>query len=233
MDTYTLLSAQKTGRNILFKLLNYVVFVRNMNIEERRNERRRKILENSEARLSRINALKTAKIDLNIQNDLIGVKKEKSEYDFKPDYLLNEKCTSLENSKKVDKNDKLKVKNFDFNYCEPNLKRTLSNYYQIDVSRTTIVHILLSQLTLALLYYDFGFLFANSAVMPFIISIIPEFIIVNEEHDGLHIFGLLMIGFSQKIAKLISVCLKLSSIIGKQFSVYIFLFTCSYVIINY
>lgn len=45
-----------------------------MNIDERRNERRRKILENAEARLSKITALKTAKIDLNTHDDLIETK---------------------------------------------------------------------------------------------------------------------------------------------------------------
>lgn len=77
---------------------------------------------------------------------------------------MNERFTSHENTLKVDINDK-QVKNFDFNYCEPKLNKTISKCYQFDISRTTVIHLLLSQFTLALLHYDFGFLFANVSLL--------------------------------------------------------------------
>lgn len=67
--------------------------------------------------------------------------------------------------------------------------------------------------------------------MPFLLSAIPEFYISKEQHDNMHLIVLLMVGFSQDSAKQISRCVKMASVLGKRFCIYIFCFTCSYAVL--
>lgn len=52
-----------------------------------------------------------------------------------------------------------------FNYEPKNLNPIVHSknvkYYEINISYVTILHIILSQIVLALLYYDLGFVFGN------------------------------------------------------------------------
>lgn len=68
--------------------------------------------------------------------------------------------------------------------------------------------------------------------MPFLLSAIPELYMSKEQHDNIHIIVLLMMGFSQNLARKISRYLKLASLTGKRFCIYIFCFTCSYAILT-
>lgn len=67
--------------------------------------------------------------------------------------------------------------------------------------------------------------------MPFLLSAIPEIYTLKEQHDNMHMIVLLMLGFSQDLAKQISRCAKMASVIGKRFCIYIFCFTCSYAVL--
>lgn len=61
---------------------------------------------------------------------------------------------------------------------------------------------------------------------------IPELFTSKEQHDSIHLIVLLMLGFSQDMAKQLSRSAKLALIIGKRFCVYIFCFMCSYALLK-
>lgn len=51
--------------------------------------------------------------------------------------------------------------NLDSNHLNPNLHSKNIKYYEFKFSSITILHIILSQMVLVLLYYDLGFIFGN------------------------------------------------------------------------
>ncbi|XP_022178998.1 uncharacterized protein LOC111039712 [Myzus persicae] len=197
-----------------------------MNVEVRREARRRRILENSQVRLKKITSIISNPSILN-ESEFI---KDKPENCTRNSELLDSpvpQClkenvipTVLENQQ---------VFNYEQNHFNPKL-HSKDIKYEIKCSSITILHIVLSQIVLVLFYYDLGFLFGNSIVVPFLLSAIPELYTSKEQHDNVHIIVLLMLGFSQNLARNISRYLKLASITGKRFCVYIFCFTCSYAI---
>lgn len=198
-----------------------------MTIEERREARRKRILENSEVRLKKITSISSNQNILNEQPEFI---KDKSENYTQNSELLdfpvlncdkeNVIPTVLENQQ---------VFNCEPNHFNPKL-HSKNIKYEIKFSSTTILHIILSQIVLVLFYYDLGFLFGNSIVVPFLLSAIPELYTSKEQHDSIHMIVLLMMGFSQNFAKSISRFFKLASTTGKRFCVYMFCFICSYAI---
>lgn len=64
------------------------------------------------------------------------------------------------------------------------------------------------------------------------LSSIPELLTSKEQHDSIHMIVLLMLGLSHDWAKQISKSIKLASLIGKRFCIYIFCFTCSYAVLT-
>ncbi|XP_025194644.1 uncharacterized protein LOC112594194 [Melanaphis sacchari] len=197
-----------------------------MNTEERREARRKKILENSEVRLKKITSISS---NQNINNEQSEYIKDKPENYTRNSELPDspvQKCfkenvisTVLENQQ---------VFNHEPNHFNPKLHS--KNIYEIKFSSITILHIVLSQIVLVLFYYDLGFLFGNSIVVPFLLSTIPELYKSKEQHDNIHMIVLLMMGFSQSLARNISRFFKLASTTGKRFCIYMFCFICSYAI---
>lgn len=53
------------------------------------------------------------------------------------------------------------VFNYEPNHIDPVLHSRNVKYYEIDISYVTVLHIIVSQIVLALFYYDLGFLIGN------------------------------------------------------------------------
>lgn len=65
------------------------------------------------------------------------------------------------------------------------------------------------------------------------LSAIPEIVTSKEQQNSICMIMLIMFGFSQNLAKQISRSFNIVSIIGKRFCIYVFCFTCSYVILKH
>ncbi|VVC25500.1 Hypothetical protein CINCED_3A001837 [Cinara cedri] len=200
-----------------------------MNAEERREARRRRILENSEIRLKKITSITTDENVLNEQTEIIKDKQENN--NIKPE--LSDWTIPKHHNKEPTENlnpNVFKDKTF-FNY-KTNFSSKLhskSFNYEIKISSITVLHMVLSQIILALFYYDLGFLFGNSVIVPFLPSAIIDFYTSKQQHNNVNMVVLSgMMGIPQNFAKQISKCLKLATIILTRFCVYIFCFTCSY-----
>ncbi|NP_001155796.1 uncharacterized protein LOC100168712 [Acyrthosiphon pisum] len=202
-----------------------------MNVEEKREARRRRILENSEVRLKKITSISSNQTQsiLNEQSEFIKDTSENCTQKSELLYSPVPKCL-IENVIPTVLEDQ-KVFNYEQNHFNPQLHSN-DIKYEIKLQSITTLHVVLSQFVLVLFYYDLGFLFGNSIVVPFLLSAIPELYTSKEPHDNIHIIVLLMMGFSQNLARKISRYFKLASLTGKRFCVYIFCFTCSYAILT-
>ncbi|XP_060854652.1 uncharacterized protein LOC132932346 [Rhopalosiphum padi] len=201
-----------------------------MNIEERREARRKRILENSEHRLKKITSLSSNQNILNEQSEFIKDKPENcSQNSDLPDFSV-QKCFKENVIPTVIENQQ--VFNYEPDHFNPKL-HSKNIKYEIKFSFITILHIILSQIVLVLFYYDLGFLFGNSIVVPFLLSSIPELYSSEEQHDSIHMIVLSMMGFSHNLARNISRFFKLASTTGKRFCIYMFCFICSYAILTY
>ncbi|XP_025409833.1 uncharacterized protein LOC112683145 isoform X2 [Sipha flava] len=201
-----------------------------MNAEERREARRRRILQNSETRLKKITTLSTNENLLDGQSDFIKDEWENSTMNPVLSDWPVPKC-NLDTGTSTTILEEKRVFNFEPNHLNTNL-HSKNVTYKIKCSPITILHIILSQIVLVLFYYDLGFLFGNSVVVPFLLSIVPELYTSKEQHDSIHMVMLLMLGLSQNSAKWISRCIKLTSVVGKRFCIYIFCFVCSYAMLT-
>ncbi|XP_050424384.1 uncharacterized protein LOC126835683 [Adelges cooleyi] len=195
-----------------------------MNTKDRQEARRRRILENSETRLKKITDLSTSENSFNSLIDPID--KEQESILWLPETSITE-CNQIHES---NKNIEEKVFNYKLTNSKSESYFTAYKYYEINFSKSSALNMVLSQIVLALLYYDLGFIFGNSAVLPFTISIIPELLNFKEDHDNFYVFGLLLLGISQEVAQQVSKSFKLASFVAKRFCVYVFCFTISYVI---
>lgn len=198
-----------------------------MNVEERREVRRRRILENSEVRLKKITSISTNPSILNEQSEFIKDKLENCTQNSELSDSPVPKCLKENVIPTVIENQLFL--NYEPNHFNPKL-HSKNIKYEIKFSTITILHVVLSQIVLVLFYYDLGFLFGNSIILPFLFSTIPELFTSKEQHDNIHIIVLLMMGFSQNLARNISRYFILARITGKRFCIYIFCFTCSYAI---
>lgn len=156
-----------------------------MNAEERREARRRRILENPDSRLRKITTINTNQIVSN--GHLNPVKHEPglliffnrfffcllsafffffSENVLPISELPNRtECRKTNASSPIDLEDR-RTLNFDLkpnDLIEPkqNLHSRSVNNYSIKFPSVTVVHVILSQIVLAFICYDLGFVFGN------------------------------------------------------------------------
>jgi len=171
-----------------------------MNAEEKREARRKRILENSASRLRKITTLAVEENTSNGGQREAEFEREKRENRTSSPEFLDQpvwKCQTVNKTPIILEDQRI----FNYEPVEPILHSKNIKHYKIKFSSVTVLHIILSQIVLVLFYYDWGYLFGNSIVLPFLFSVIPELYTLKEQHDSIHMIVLLMMGFSQHLSK--------------------------------